>query len=231
MLRLSQPGSSPSSNEAGAICRAATQPGALRITGFKKGDALLLWNTMADGQTPDAAAAHLACPPDQLPAVSVTEKGPWIATTWLHNIPVLPDDVLALAAACVDKNPSCRVWAQDGYCDDAPRFMLGLRGNCRLSCQDCVPCHKPLPGHLAVSPASSSGSGGQFDADIMSSGGPDGSTNYVECLYRNMHSLRAAWSSQARGAGVRRARNAIKRELRMQAAVASGALDAAAAAG
>jgi hypothetical protein len=66
---------------------------------------------------------------------------------------------------------------------------------------------------------------------MSTAGEQDGPTNYVECLYRNMHSLRASWSSQARGAGVRRARNAIKRELKIQAALASERVTGTAAAG
>lgn len=47
-------------------------------------------------------------------------------------------------------------------------------------------------------------------------------TEYVECLYHNMHSQRAEWSNQARGAGVRKARNAIRRDMKTQAAAAAG---------
>lgn len=41
---------------------------------------------------------------------------------------------------------------------------------------------------------------------------------YMECVYSNMRSLRAEWSEGARGAGVRKARNAIRRDMRFQAA-------------
>jgi hypothetical protein len=44
---------------------------------------------------------------------------------------------------------------------------------------------------------------------------------YIECLYNNMHSLRQGWSLKAREAGVRRARNAIRKDLRNQAALAA----------
>jgi hypothetical protein len=33
----------------------------LTLTGFPKGSALLIWNMLTDGQTPDASAAHLFC--------------------------------------------------------------------------------------------------------------------------------------------------------------------------
>jgi hypothetical protein len=46
---------------------------------------------------------------------------------------------------------------------------------------------------------------------------------YIECLYNNMHSLRQGWSLKAREAGVRRARNAIRKDLRNQAAMAAAA--------
>jgi hypothetical protein len=46
---------------------------------------------------------------------------------------------------------------------------------------------------------------------------------YIECLYTNMHSLRQGWSAKAREAGVRRARNAIRKDLRNQAAMAAAA--------
>jgi hypothetical protein len=42
---------------------------------------------------------------------------------------------------------------------------------------------------------------------------------YIECLYNNMHSLRQGWSAKAREAGVRRARNTIRKDLRNQAAM------------
>jgi hypothetical protein len=40
----------------------------------------------------------------------------------------------------------------------------------------------------------------------------------MDCIYGNMHSLRQEWSEPARTAGVRKARNAIRRDLRLQAA-------------
>ena len=41
-------------------CARSGWPG-LRVTGVTKGDALLIWNVLLDGQTPDAAAAHIVC--------------------------------------------------------------------------------------------------------------------------------------------------------------------------
>lgn len=38
------------------------QPG-LALSGFRKGSALLIWNLLVDGQTPDPTAAHVACSP------------------------------------------------------------------------------------------------------------------------------------------------------------------------
>jgi hypothetical protein len=35
---------------------------------------------------------------------------PWVATTWLHNMPAGQDDPLGLAAECTDNNEQCR-WA------------------------------------------------------------------------------------------------------------------------
>jgi hypothetical protein len=50
---------SSSSNGQG-FCDGSVQAG-LSLTGFPKGSALLIWNMLVDGQTPDAAAAHLFC--------------------------------------------------------------------------------------------------------------------------------------------------------------------------
>lgn len=33
---------------------------------------------------------------------------PWIATTWLQNMPVGQDNAMALASVCEDTNPACR---------------------------------------------------------------------------------------------------------------------------
>lgn len=33
---------------------------------------------------------------------------PWIATTWLHNLPYGQDSAMALASVCEDTNPACR---------------------------------------------------------------------------------------------------------------------------
>lgn len=41
---------------------------------------------------------------------------------------------------------------------------------------------------------------------------------YMDCVYGNMRSRRQERSEKARGAGVRKARNAIRRDMRFQAA-------------
>jgi hypothetical protein len=123
----------------------------------------------------------------------------------MHNLPYGQDSAMALAAVCQDNNPACRTWAQLGYCDDAPGAMLGLRGLCRYSCQDCRSCEHLQPRRAAF---------GSPDAAA-----PDrpSAKEYMECLYSNMHSLRQEWSAASREAGVRRARNAIRRDMRAQA--------------
>jgi hypothetical protein len=49
-----------SSSDGQGFCDGSVQAG-LTLKGFKKGDALLVWNMLTDGATPDAAAAHLFC--------------------------------------------------------------------------------------------------------------------------------------------------------------------------
>ena len=47
-------------------------------------------------------------------------------------------------AACRDNNSNCGVWAEAGECEANPIYMRGdssVRGNCRLSCKVCRPCH------------------------------------------------------------------------------------------
>jgi hypothetical protein len=39
----------------------------------------------------------------------------------------------------------------------------------------------------------------------------------MDCIYGNMRSRRAEWSEKARGPGVRKARNIIRRDMRFQA--------------
>ncbi|WIA20194.1 hypothetical protein OEZ85_006042 [Tetradesmus obliquus] len=90
---------------AGELCR-GKQSG-LKLTGFRKGSALLIWNMLVDGQTPDPTAAHVVCGPT---FGSKASSLPWLATTWLHNLPAGQDDPLGLAAECTDKNEQCR-WA------------------------------------------------------------------------------------------------------------------------
>jgi hypothetical protein len=46
---------------AAEVCQ-GTQSG-LKLTGFRKGSALLIWNILVDGQTPDPTAAHVVCGP------------------------------------------------------------------------------------------------------------------------------------------------------------------------
>jgi hypothetical protein len=43
----------------------------LKLTGFRKGSALLIWNLLVDGQTPDPTAAHVVCGPTFGSKVSV----------------------------------------------------------------------------------------------------------------------------------------------------------------
>jgi hypothetical protein len=49
-----------SSSDGQGFCDGSVQAG-LTLKGFKKGDALLIWNMLTDGATPDASAAHLFC--------------------------------------------------------------------------------------------------------------------------------------------------------------------------
>jgi hypothetical protein len=49
-----------SSSDGQGFCDGSVQAG-LSLKGFPKGSALLIWNMLVDGQTPDAAAAHLFC--------------------------------------------------------------------------------------------------------------------------------------------------------------------------
>ncbi|KAF6253134.1 hypothetical protein COO60DRAFT_1643423 [Scenedesmus sp. NREL 46B-D3] len=92
----------------------------------RKGDALLFWDMHVDGTRVDRAALHASCP---------TLKGTkWTATKWIHNKPYGGDfDALKQAASCTDTANDCA----------EPTVMLGLKGECRRSCQDCVEC-EPL---------------------------------------------------------------------------------------
>jgi len=96
-------------------------------------------------------------------------------------------------------------WAAQGFCDDAANQMIGLRGMCRRSCQDCRSCDSLRP----VRPQGT-------DSKVASS--MPSLKAYMDCIYANMHSLRQEWSEAARGPGVRKARNAIRRDMRFQAA-------------
>ncbi len=49
-------------------------------------------------------------------------------------------DPLKIAAKCADLKPDCPALAAAGACDARPREMLGLTGQCRRSCEDCVDC-------------------------------------------------------------------------------------------
>lgn len=49
-----------SSSDGQGFCDGSAQAG-LTLTGFPKGSALLIWNMLTDGSTPDASAAHLFC--------------------------------------------------------------------------------------------------------------------------------------------------------------------------
>lgn len=123
LLLPGQPSSSSSSTADPCAAGSSSSSSGLRLTGFRKGSALLIWNMLIDGRTPDASAAHLVCPSmrGSNPANSSSGSSsrgdigwkdsaakPWIATTWFHNMPVEQDDVLGLAATCADKNPACR---------------------------------------------------------------------------------------------------------------------------
>lgn len=203
---------SSSSNGQG-FCDGSAQAG-LTLTGFPKGSALLIWNMLTDGSTPDASAAHLFCRGD------TQASHPWIATTWLHNMPYGQDSAMALASVCEDTNPACSMWAAQGFCDDAPGQMIGLRGMCRRSCQDCQSCEslRPVRAAAGAEPqvaASSSDAGTRAAAAAA----PMPSLKaYMDCVYGNMRSRRQEWSERARGAGVRKARNVIRRDMRFQAA-------------
>lgn len=109
--------------------------------------------------------------------------------------------------------------------------MLGLRGICRASCDDCHDCRRRQltaaeGGSAAAGEAAAAATGGA-GAGGVAAGGRDNQgsrrtvwardeAEYSECLFSNMHSLRQAWSGKAQGAGVRAARNAIRRDMRTQ---------------
>lgn len=103
--------------------------------------------------------------------------------------------------------PVCSMWASQGFCDDAPGVMIGLRGMCRHSCQDCKSCDSLRPFRS------------QATGERVASGEAQPSLKaYMDCVYGNMHSHRKEWSEAARDAGTRKARNAIRRDMRFQAA-------------
>jgi len=98
-----------------------------------KGDALLFWDMLPNGQQVDRRALHASCP---------TLKGTkWTATKWLHNRPYgYGYDPLKKAAECTDVDKNCKELVAQGKCDSDPVNMLGLTGKCRKSCEDCVDC-------------------------------------------------------------------------------------------
>ena len=67
-----------SSSDGQGFCDGSVQAG-LTLTGFPKGSALLIWNMLIDGQTPDASAAHLMCAGDQ--QVGTATWGQWFLQT------------------------------------------------------------------------------------------------------------------------------------------------------
>ena len=92
--------------------------------------------------------------------------------------------------------------------------MIGLRGMCKRSCQDCRSCDSLRPVRQQQQQQQQPGAvGAAAPAELPSL------KAYMDCIYSNMHSLRKEWSETARTAGVRKARNAIRRDMRYQAAV------------
>lgn len=62
---------------------------------------------------------------------------------WIHNHPYGNGyNPLKEAAKCYDRKPDCKAKAEEGLCDTDPARMLGLQGECRKSCDDCVDCHE-----------------------------------------------------------------------------------------
>lgn len=100
----------------------------------RRGDALLFWDMLPDGRTVCRRSLHASCP--TLAGTKFT------ATKWIHNGPYGYEgyDALKLAARCADQKPGCRLLAEEGACDDRPNEMIGLLGQCRLACGDCVEC-------------------------------------------------------------------------------------------
>lgn len=108
----------------------------------RKGDALLFFSVNPDG-TFDDAAMHTGCP--------VIEGTKWTGTIWIHSRPFRPEafgqfspiNETMLPENCIDFDPSCQKWANQGECQNNPTYMLGTSyalGVCRLSCGLCEKC-------------------------------------------------------------------------------------------
>lgn len=111
-----------------------------------KGDALLFWDLMPDGQTGDKWSMHAGCP--------VIKGEKWSATKWLHNGPYGDDKgMLRFAKArdefkCADQEEQCDKWAARGDCKSNLIYMVGNetnQGKCMAACQACTACS---PGDL-----------------------------------------------------------------------------------
>jgi hypothetical protein len=57
----------------------------LKLTGFRKGSALLIWNILVDAQTPDPTSAHVVCGPGFGSKVGVG----WWTAWWSGFLPML----------------------------------------------------------------------------------------------------------------------------------------------
>ena len=106
----------------------------------KKGDALLFFSLLPDGET-DNAAMHTGCP--------VIDGVKWTGTIWIHTNPFrlegLGKDIPVprFPEQCEDFHQSCAEWAEKGECDKNAKFMKGDAfhlGECRLSCGECEQC-------------------------------------------------------------------------------------------
>ncbi|KAK9818424.1 hypothetical protein WJX72_012505 [[Myrmecia] bisecta] len=95
----------------------------------KRGDALLFFSLMPDGQT-DATSLHGSCP--------TTRGEKWSATKWMHvgAFGLSAQQQKAKWGDCIDADGQCAEWASSGECDKNPNYMNSF---CRLSCHRCTP--------------------------------------------------------------------------------------------
>ncbi len=104
----------------------------------KTGSMILFWSLQPDGEI-DMGATHTACP--------VLKGEKWSAPLWIRQSAFQPSTTSAAPGgstrtgeACVDLDPSCRVWAAAGECEKNAAFMTGADGSvgqCRNACSAC----------------------------------------------------------------------------------------------